>query len=106
MPSMSGGALRHYRGHRNPARSSRFYALDVGRGFATSRLPRQDTPSTTVSMPSMSGGAWRQQLLSASAISGGRFYALDVGRGFATTIIQFTVLQEYLFLCPRCRAGL
>ena len=78
---MSGGTLRL--GHLTHEEQSwiGFYALDVGRGFATlspASLPKLDS-----------------------------FYALDVGRGFATiqtcNVVHMLQLQ---FLCPRCRAGL
>ena len=59
MPSMSGGALRLWTKKVKAIIQTGFYALDVGRGFATSTSFR---------------GFLTQYC----------FYALDVGRGFAT----------------------
>ena len=130
MPSMSGGALRPRRRQQAARSGTGFYALDVGRGFATRQPVRLSIERAAVSMPSMSGGALRRvdplrvrrhAKVSMPSMSGGalrhrphlvspcarnpRFYALDVGRGFATRacICRRSLLG---FLCPRCRAGL
>src|SRR6266571_3398301 len=61
MPSMSGGVLRRSTSKRSTSSPLGFYALDVGRGFATS-FP------------------W----VRCTRVWGSGLYALDVGRGFAT----------------------
>src|ERR1022692_3706197 len=106
MPSMSGGALRQ-QVLASGRLGQRFYALDVGRGFATANstagtggystflCPRcraglcdnrfwRAVGWVNVSMPSMSGGALRRRILPLEPAATVRFYALDVGRGFAT----------------------
>src|SRR6266566_494549 len=82
MPSMSGGVLRRdMSGKPGQCTCTGFYALDVGRGFATSNAARL-TPEAPP-----------------------RFYALDVGRGFATSGTPWVKPRSRVFLCPRCRAG-
>src|SRR6266566_2308986 len=82
MPSMSGGVLRRdMSGKTGQCTCTGFYALDVGRGFATSNAARL-TPEAPP-----------------------RFYALDVGRGFATSGTPWVKPRSRVFLCPRCRAG-
>ena len=57
MPSMSGGALRRLADQRlEQPKPSGFYALDVGRGFATATRSSVPAHFPSVSMPSMSGG--------------------------------------------------
>src|SRR6266702_2693271 len=82
MPSMSGVVLRRdMSGKPGQCTCTGFYALDVGRGFATSNAARL----TPVAPPC--------------------FYALDVGRGFATSGTPWVKPRSRVFLCPRCRAG-
>src|ERR1022692_4648825 len=128
MPSMSGGALRHSISDTVSSTPNRFYALDVGRGFATTGSGERSAGSTflcprcraglcdnrfwravgwvNVSMPSMSGGALRRRILPLEPAATVRFYALDVGRGFATQHLRHREQYAQPFLCPRCRAGL
>src|ERR1022692_2610006 len=109
MPSVSGEALQLRRLPRTRPQGPRFYALGVGRGFATGvpdRVGNARRPD--VSMPSVSGEALQLQcssrhrgrtaMVSMPSVSG---EALQQ-RSMSTIATCFGLR----FLCPRCRARL
>ena len=107
-----------------------FYALDVGRGFATSSSNGRVRRAQPFLCPRCRAGLCdgldagvMAQLHGFYALDVGRgfattrtsscgssrpsgFYALDVGRGFATSTDRSRSAGLAAFLCPRCRAGL
>src|SRR6266566_1820829 len=84
---MSGGVLRRRVGPATAGSLVSFYALDVGRGFATagSSSPITRTPRGVSFYALDVGRGFATGRRTPSTVSSALgFYALDVGRGFAT----------------------
>ena len=135
MPSVSGGGLRRQLAPSasRPLERQGFYALGVGRGFATGFLCRRASDHPRLFLcPRCRAGVCDHQLVPHGTPFKVSFYALGVGRGFATLLPVSTrrpatatvsmpsvsggglrLLRSKLsvtpqtrsFLCPRCRAG-
>ena len=86
MPSVSGWALRQLQVEPGAHELLlRFYALDIGLGFATFNL--LGSVAITLICFYALGIGWalrRARLCRALRIRGERFYALDIGLGFTT----------------------
>ena len=84
-----------------------FYALDVGRGFATTTSTHATHWHAAFLCPRCRAGLCDCETFRRNACTHVCFYALDVGRGFATRdVMTLTCGMAVTFLCPRCRAGL
>ena len=84
MPSMSGWALPRQLRRPDPA-GDRFYALDVGLGFTSSRsCPLRSSTSSCFYALDVGLGFTTRIGEPGGLTCGSRFYALDVGLGFTT----------------------